>query len=212
MKLPLSVIDTEYVHYSAADADEQSDHANCARRVKGIQDFHQNTRGWNDIAYNFLFCKHGYVFEGRGWDVHSAATGNDNSHSVAICFLGDDSEGRDDVTSAGRDALVEFSHAAWLRYDGIEVAGHRDAMSTDCPGDQLYGFIHSRAFKKAVERGSDPNWSYWQWVAWTLGEGDYKGRGPRSKPRPAESVFPRKIPRSWHMRRYLYLYNRQKGK
>jgi len=80
---------TELVyHYSAADADEQSDHANCPKRVRGIQNFHMDTRKWNDVAYSFLVCKHGYVFEGRGWRHRTAATGDANGYTLACCFLG----------------------------------------------------------------------------------------------------------------------------
>ena len=92
----LPPIDALVVHYTASGADEKADHANCAGRVKGIQSFHMSpspsdpTKPWCDIAYNFLFCKHGFVFEGRGWKNKSGATGADNSHTIAVCFLGDD--------------------------------------------------------------------------------------------------------------------------
>src|SRR5215204_6288730 len=108
-----SRVDTVVYHYTAANSDEQAMHSNCARRVRGIQTFHQNTRGWNDIAYNYLTCKHGYIFEGRGIENKSAATGADNGHTIAVCFLGDDTLNRDDVTPAGRAALVEITR--WIR-------------------------------------------------------------------------------------------------
>jgi hypothetical protein len=73
--LPGSAIDTTVFHYSGADADEQADHAKCAGRVRGIQRFHMDTRGWLDIAYSFLVCVHGYVFAARGYGVRTAATG-----------------------------------------------------------------------------------------------------------------------------------------
>jgi hypothetical protein len=49
-----SRVDTIVYHYTAAGSDERENHAECASRVRGIQSFHQNTRGWNDIAYNYL--------------------------------------------------------------------------------------------------------------------------------------------------------------
>ena len=63
------------VHYSGSDADEQADHANCARRVRAIQDFHLDGRGWADIAYSYVACKHGYIYEGRGRGIRTAAQG-----------------------------------------------------------------------------------------------------------------------------------------
>jgi N-acetylmuramoyl-L-alanine amidase len=215
-KLSPSAIDAMVVHYTASDADEQSDHANCAKRVKGIQIYHMTPGGhdpsmpWSDIAYNFLFCKHGYIFEGRGWNVRSAATGAANSHTQAICFLGDDSVARDDVTDAGRAALVDFAQAYEKRYNNTNFKGHKDYMSTGCPGNDLYIFVHSAKFKKMVKDQSAPDLAYWRWLAWTLGEGDWKGKKPYSKPRPGSKVFPERIPKSWQARRLAYLAKRKK--
>ena len=141
-------------HYSGMDADEQSDHANCASRVRGIQRFHMDDpeRQWSDIAYSWVVCKHGYVFEGRGWNVRTAATGNANSFTLACCFLGDDSAGRDDVTRAGRKALVDVARAFRARYPHMRrFAGHRDHMSTPCPGDEIHRYVTSSAFSRLVD-------------------------------------------------------------
>jgi hypothetical protein len=146
-----SRVDTIVYHYTAANADEQAEHRNCAQRVRGVQAFHQNSRGWNDIAYNYLVCKHGYIYEGRGIENKSAATGVHNGHTLAVCFLGDDTLDRDDVTIAGRQALVEISR--WIRQRRPAIskyAGHRDFMSTSCPGNELYTYIHSKVFAAQV--------------------------------------------------------------
>jgi hypothetical protein len=146
-----SRVDTIVYHYTAANADEQADHKNCAQRVRGVQTFHQNTRGWNDIAYNYLVCKHGSIYEGRGIEHKSAATGKENGHTLAVCFLGDDTVGRDDVTVKGRAALVEITR--WIRQRrpaASNYAGHRDFMSTSCPGNELYNYIHGKVFAAQV--------------------------------------------------------------
>jgi hypothetical protein len=181
-------------HYSGADADEQSNHANCARRVRGIQSFHMNNRGWMDIAYNHLACKHGAIYEGRGFGIRSAANGtNDgNSHYFAVCFLGDDSKGRDDLTDAGREALVEIRREYLRRYPGAKFTlGHRDVVSTQCPGNEIYAFLKSHAFAKALkgpERlpgpSPKPAW-WWAWANWRL--------SGRKGPRPAG--VPQTIPK-----------------
>lgn len=147
-----TAVDTVVTHYSASNADEQADHKNCPARIRSTQDFHMDTRGWNDIAYNFLVCKHGWIFEGRGIDAKSAATGADNGHTLAVCFLGDDTAGRDDVTPAGRRALVEITR--WIRQKRPSArrnAGHRDFMPTSCPGNELYDYITSAVFRKQLE-------------------------------------------------------------
>lgn len=130
-------------HYSASDADEQADHANCARRVRAIQDFHMDGRGWADIAYSYLACKHGFVYEGRGRGVRTAAqgtnAGNDTYH--AVCFLGDDTADRDDATDAGREAIrAAVMHCnAWSAAE--EVRPHSFFKATACPGEDLRAWI-----------------------------------------------------------------------
>jgi hypothetical protein len=131
------------VHYTASDADEQASHANCAGRVRGIQQFHMDGNGWADIAYSFLACKHGTVYEGRGRGIRTAAQGTDagNDGYHAVCFLGDDTAGRDDVTDAGRQAIADaVRHCnAWAGVD--EVRPHSSFKATACPGDQLRAFV-----------------------------------------------------------------------
>ena len=54
----------------------------CIERVKTIQDFHQNDRGWVDIGYHFLVGENGKVYQGRGWNRQGAhSTGwNDDAY------------------------------------------------------------------------------------------------------------------------------------
>jgi hypothetical protein len=136
------------IHYSAADADEQANHANCAARVRAIQNFHMSpspsdpTKPWSDIAYNWLVCKHGYIFRGRGWGYRSAATGTANSFTVACCFLGDDTKGRADVTPEAKQAIRSvYAYVKKWTPRKVTAKGHRDFMATSCPGDELYAFL-----------------------------------------------------------------------
>lgn len=132
------------VHYTAANADEQALHGNCAARVRGIQAYHMDVRGWADIAYSWVFCKHGYIYRGRGIGVRTAATGVANGYTYAACFLGDDTAGRDDVTKEGRAALKEIHAFVTRNCPNLRgVRGHRDFMATSCPGDELYRFLRT---------------------------------------------------------------------
>ncbi len=148
--LPASAARGLAVHYSAMAADEQDDHANCAGRVRGIQRFHMSpspddpTKPWFDIAYNQLFCRHGYVFEGRGFGLRSAAQGTreGNHRYFAVCFLGNDRARRDDLTDEGRQALRDLVAAYRRRYPrATRLRPHSDFVATACPGDELRAFI-----------------------------------------------------------------------
>lgn len=147
------------IHYSGSDADEQADHANCAARVRAIQRFHMDGRGWDDIAYSFLGCKHGYIFEGRTWGVRSAANGTSwgNAEYHAVCFLGDDTAGRDDVTDAGRGALRDIIEEGWRLYPHArDVKPHSWFKPTGCPGDDLRAWIAAGCPRPIVEPNPIP--------------------------------------------------------
>ncbi len=135
-------------HYSASAADEQALHVRCPGRVLGIQRFHMSpdprdpTKPWSDIAYNWIVCRHGAIFRGRGWPVRSAATGPANGFTVAVCFLGNDAEGRQDVTLAAQAAILTvLNFVERHTSNAVVLAGHRDHMRTECPGDELYSWL-----------------------------------------------------------------------
>lgn len=131
------------VHYTGMDADETADHDRCADRVQSIQNFHLDGRGWSDIAYSYLACKHGFIFEGRGVGVRTAAQGTNHGNDAfhAVCFLGDDSAGRDDVTDPGRAAIRQaVAHCnAWS--GATQVRPHSSFHATGCPGEDLRAWI-----------------------------------------------------------------------
>lgn len=112
-------------------------HTSCPTKVRGIQAFHMNGRGWTDIAYNMLACPHGVAFEGRGRDVRSAAngtnTGNGSSH--AVCAL----TGVGDPHPPG--IFVGLLTARQYLMDGgtgPRVWTHREWKATACPGEPIH--------------------------------------------------------------------------
>jgi hypothetical protein len=131
------------------DADEQAQHVNCAGRVRGIQRYHMEENGWLDIAYSHVVCRHGYVFVGRGYGIRTAANGTveANDHYFAICFLGNDSAGRADVTPAARRGLGELIRDYQRRYPrALRVRPHSAFVATACPGLELKAYIDRRGW------------------------------------------------------------------
>lgn len=117
-------------------------HETCAALVRGIQNYHMDWNGWNDIAYNFVECPHGYTFEGRGFDIVNAANGtntaNRMSHAI-MCLAGDGNEFSDYEKVGFRNAVFYISSETKVPSGCI---GHRDWVSTDCPGDERYNWVH----------------------------------------------------------------------
>ena len=106
-------------------------------QCKTIQRLHQEDRGWNDIAYNFLVGDTGQIYEGRGFGNRSAAQGGNNreeinynnKHYIAVCWLGGG-----DATNKPSDKAIKS--VQWLYEQvGGELRPHSSFKQTQCPGD-----------------------------------------------------------------------------
>lgn len=132
------------VHYEGGGKLTGHAHTTCAARVRGIEDFHVNTRGWAGIAYSYLVCEHGIVFEGRGLGHRTAANGTTagNQDYYAVCALiGDLDETSDVLLTAVRDAIDYMrAHGA-----GRDIEPHRHFLSTSCPGSRLNKWVRAGA-------------------------------------------------------------------
>ncbi len=117
-------------------------HDSCASKVRGIQKFHMDVRGWTDGAYNFIVCPHGYVFVMRGNDVRSAANGTNtgNSSSHAICALIGEN---DRLTPELIIGLLDARDYMMFGGTGARVWSHRDWKATACPGSPIHNWVQS---------------------------------------------------------------------
>ena len=137
--------------------------AQSAAIVRGIEIYHVEGNGWNDIGYNFLVDKYGPVFEGRYGGVDRPVIGAHslgfNVGSFGVAVIGDygstgisaprgpRSSGcsRGSSTRARRPALDADLAVRWKPAvpAGVPVflraiSGHRDTYFTECPGNALY--------------------------------------------------------------------------
>lgn len=138
--------------------------AQAAAIVRGIEVYHVEGNGWNDIGYDFLVDRYGRIYEGRYGGIDRPVIGAHalgfNVGSVGIAVIGDFNSSR--ITDAARKALVrllawrlDVAHVDPLstltvlsggnpRFpEGVPVflraiSGHRDTNFTDCPGGLLY--------------------------------------------------------------------------
>ena len=145
--------------------------AEAAAIVKGIQLFHVQGNGWNDIGYNFLVDRFGTIYEGRYGGITRNVVGAHaqgfNTGSVGIALLG--TYGSTPPSAAAQNALakliawrLDLAHADPLGLltvisGGNEkypakvpvllrgVSGHRDTGFTECPGNLLYSRLDAIA-------------------------------------------------------------------
>lgn len=125
------------VHYTYRP-EGHSDHALCDDDVRTVQKAHVSGNGWSDIAYSWLVCQHGKIYEGRGWGLRTAANGTNygNEHFHAVCAITGGP-----ATDAQKRAINEVIAEHGRRYQKNDVKGHRDFKATGCPGDEIYAWI-----------------------------------------------------------------------
>ncbi len=142
-----------------------------AGQIEGIRRFHTNTKGWCDIAYNFIVDRFGRIWEARMGGVDQPVSGGHargfNTATAGVAVLGTHtSEAAPGAVVGAISALADWKlglHGAdplgtvWLksrtgstgvlRYpngtwvDTPRLVGHRDLVLTSCPGDGLYPSI-----------------------------------------------------------------------
>lgn len=113
-------------------------HESCAPKVRAIQAYHMDQRGWADIAYSSVECPHGYIFEGRWIGRRTGANGTNVGNATAYAHCALIGVG-DPATPLLVDAIArvcEFFRTHGRA--GRRVNGHRDWKPTACPGDPLY--------------------------------------------------------------------------
>jgi N-acetylmuramoyl-L-alanine amidase len=143
--------------------------------VRGIEVYHVQGNGWNDIGYNFLVDKYGQVFEGRYGGVDRNVIGAHaegfNTGSVGVAMLG--TYGSTAPPVVARNALanllawrLDLAHVdpkstlTWVSGGNARfapgvpvilraVSGHRDTGFTTCPGAALYAQLGAIAQKAA---------------------------------------------------------------
>ncbi|MDA3911619.1 MAG: GEVED domain-containing protein [Bacteroidales bacterium] len=133
--------------------------------VRSYWNYHVNSNGWSDIAYNYLSDKDGNLYIGRmnsdpeNQDVRGAHAGASNNESIGVNFLGNS-----DVTNptvAQLNAVYQLlgwwfndrsfdplsSANITLQSGGTasipRISGHKDVNigGTACPGDALYALL-----------------------------------------------------------------------
>jgi len=135
-------VDYVIIHHTAGQ--ECSNFDRCALIVRGIQNYHMNDRGWDDIGYSFLIGGNGQVFIGRDWGTVGAHTYHYNSVAYGISFLGTfiDHLPTEKAMDAAKKLIQCGVDQGFIKAD-YGLYGHRDAGCTECPGKKFYESLSS---------------------------------------------------------------------
>lgn len=140
------------------------DHGGCPGLVRSMQDFHMDSNGWSDIGYNFLVCRHGHMYEGRGLGTRGAHAGTSNIGGNDRWYGVQAMVGQGDTITAELFAgLVDA--IAYCRRNGAgnQVNGHRDHHATECPGDELYAWAHGSPMEDDMPSAQEIAQAVWEY-------------------------------------------------
>jgi len=129
--------------------------------------YHRNSRGWDDVAYNFFIDRFGRAWEGRAGGIDRGIRGGHTAgfsgYSTGIAFIGNYNSNA--PTWQQNATLVELlawklsihnldpqgsttviSRGSFKWDEGVPVTlktimGHRDAQTTSCPGTFCYNLL-----------------------------------------------------------------------
>lgn len=127
--------------------------------IRSVYAYHVKGRGWCDIGYNFLVDRYGRIFEGRYGGMHlpvrgAHAGGAYNTNTFGVSLMGSfDKQVPPAAMTAATARVIAWKLDANYRgpFNKQPVAGksmnvisgHRDAKSTECPGQYVYSRLPS---------------------------------------------------------------------
>lgn len=139
------------VHHTALYVSD--DDRDPAERMRALYHYHAENRGWGDIGYNYVIDEKGQIYEGRtgGRYVVAGHAYCNNVGTIGISLMGN--------FDLEQPAQAQVQSLQWLLKElssvyninpsvGVEhhgkkfvtpFVGHRDLVSTDCPGYYMYG-------------------------------------------------------------------------
>ena len=144
--------------------------------VRGIEVYHVEGNGWNDIGYNFLIDRYGTVYEGRGGGITRNVVGAHsegfNTGTVGVSLIGNYAAAtppkaqvdalvkllawRLDVAHVDPLSTVVYTSGGNAKFKSGKlvtlraVSGHRDTGPSECPGSRAYSLLPGIAKRVAV--------------------------------------------------------------
>ncbi|MBA2663660.1 MAG: N-acetylmuramoyl-L-alanine amidase [Bradymonadaceae bacterium] len=129
------------IHHTVTPNNDSS----MASRMRQIQNFHMNTRGWCDVAYHFLVGQDGKVYQGRHEGRLGGHAGGANQGNLGVSYIGtfSDVPASEPMINAGARILAAIHGYYRITLNRSYVFGHRQVgtTATACPGNRLFAQI-----------------------------------------------------------------------
>ena len=166
------------IHHTASP---DSDGGDPAARMRQMQAFHMDSRGWCDIGYHFVVSQSGKLYQGRSDERRPGAhVGNQNAGNIGISFIGNYQSAQPPQTQL--DAASRLM--AWIKdtydipWNRNSIKGHREwpGQTTSCPGSNLLAKIDT-LMNQAANGGAQEKYDVPIKVSWVEGTGNVHEQG-----------------------------------
>jgi hypothetical protein len=130
------------IHHTATPT---NDSLTPQQRLRQIQNYQMDTRGWCDIGYNYLISRDGRVWRARGPTTVGAHVANNNTGNIGISVIGTHTSTKATATQlcSAAKLLRRLKEAFGISLARTNIKGHRQYGGTVCPGDALYNQINA---------------------------------------------------------------------
>lgn len=135
------------IHHTASANSTDYSKAHAYALARSIQQTHFS-EGWSDSGQQFTVSRGGYVMEGRHGSLNALNNGSYfiegaqvlNHNTTTIGIENEGTYTTATIRPAHYTALVHLAAYACYKYKipVAKIKGHRDFMSTACPGNKLY--------------------------------------------------------------------------
>lgn len=148
------------IHHSAG-SNSNTNHLNT---IRNIYLYHTQSKGWNDIGYNYVIARDGTIYDGRDNQgiyeedfILGAHFCGKNSNTMGVSILGtytNEAPTKESIFSLKKiiswkllkdslNPLDSFLHPKYGSngYMLAVISGHRNGCATECPGEILYLLI-----------------------------------------------------------------------
>ncbi|MEV6520616.1 N-acetylmuramoyl-L-alanine amidase [Longispora sp. NPDC051575] len=170
---PLTEISTDankiLIHHTATPNVTDYSQAHAHSLARAIQNFHMDSNHWSDTGQHLTVSRGGYVTEGRHFSLAHLTSGNGmvvgahcpGQNNQAIGIENEGTYTSATPTTAQWTALVGLCAYICEKYAiaPTKIYGHRDYVSTSCPGDAFYARLPQLRLDVAARLNGTPAFS-----------------------------------------------------
>jgi peptidoglycan hydrolase-like protein with peptidoglycan-binding domain len=131
-----------FIHHRGQFGDDYKTEADCQRDIADVYDEHTDNDDFNwDIAYNFLICPHGKIYQGRGYERgeanHAGYIDNigRNAGFYSLCGLVSSNQTATEPMLRSFRSLILHLRDEAPRPAGNRIVPHLFDYDTECPGN-----------------------------------------------------------------------------